>query len=78
MDIIAVALSVGVFQLVVKVIQRLQAGVLLEEDVAFDEVGNCFRGLVFGENTDRHAENLVKLFEGALLGLAIDEVSQLP
>lgn len=57
-------------------IQRLGGVGILEEDPSLNEVGKNLSHLVFSEYMDRHAENLVQLFQCSLLGFAIKGMCQ--
>ena len=53
--------------------ERFELGVLLEEDVALEEVGQCLGELVLGECLRGDREDLVELLERELLCLGEEE-----
>lgn len=56
-----------------EMIQRLDGGLLLKEDVPLDPPGDDLEDLVFHEDADRDGEDVVQLLEGSLLGFCILE-----
>lgn len=64
---------VFVLQLFVELVERLEGGRLVAEDITLEPVWKSFLGLVFDEDTVGDGENLVELFQGALLSLGDEQ-----
>lgn len=52
-------------------IKGFKDGIGPEEDPSFEEVGNSLCELIFGEDGDWHAEDLIEFFKCSLFGFAL-------